>query len=238
MYLLSALHGQGDVGAGCPRAARPPSAALHELAVRAEHVEHLRADARHDVHVGDDVRRVGELDADLGDRRADRAHAVGDHVERAALHRAGEEAGQRAPSSRPGRPSCWSDRRRPCAREQMKVRSSTRATSAGSERTKMLFGRTGSSGIAVPACTIRRSIRWYSSGEPSHQWTWSGWQRAATWFTQSARCVVPGHRHSLGWGASPTGQKALQAEPQKLSYQGSGLWAPGFRKSCRVDPRA
>ena len=52
----------------------------------------------------------------------------------------------------------------------------------------MLLGRTGSIRIAVPACTIRRSISWYSSGEPSHQRIWSGWHSAATWFTHSARC--------------------------------------------------
>ena len=43
-------------------------------------------------------------------------------------------------------------------REQMKVRSSTRATSAGSERTRKLLGRfAGSSGIAVPVRTSSRS---------------------------------------------------------------------------------
>ena len=34
----------------------------------------------------DDVGRIGELDADLGDGRADRPHAEGDDVQRAALH--------------------------------------------------------------------------------------------------------------------------------------------------------
>ena len=44
-------------------------------------------------------------------------------------------------------------------REQMKVRSSTRATSAGSERTSTLLGRfAGSSGMAVPVRIINRSI--------------------------------------------------------------------------------
>ena len=55
-------------------------------------------------------------------------------------------------------------------REQMKVWSSTRATSAGSERTSKLFGRFAeSSAIAVPVRTSSRSIDWYSSAEPSHQ---------------------------------------------------------------------
>src|SRR5262245_61585429 len=57
----------------------------------------------------------------------------------------------------------------------MYVRSSTRATSAGSDRTYTLFGRfEGSSHIAVPECTIDRSISWYSSREPSHHATRSG----------------------------------------------------------------
>ena len=43
-------------------------------------------------------------------------------------------------------------------REQINVRSSTRATSPGSERTKKLFGRFSSfRGIAVPVSTISRS---------------------------------------------------------------------------------
>src|SRR5262245_2452632 len=54
--------------------------------------------------------------------------------------------------------------------EQMYVRSSTRATSAGLDRTRMLLGRFSESrGIAVPAWIISRSISWYSWEEPSHQ---------------------------------------------------------------------
>ena len=59
-----------------------------EVTVLAEVLENSVAGARHDVHVDDDVRRVGDLDAVLGDRVADRAHGVGDHVHRAALHAA------------------------------------------------------------------------------------------------------------------------------------------------------
>src|SRR6266849_7986863 len=62
----------------------------------------------------------------------------------------------------------------------MKVRSSTRATSAGLDRTNTLFGLFSSaSGIAVPDRIISRSIAWYSSGEPSHQCTRSGLQSCA-----------------------------------------------------------
>jgi hypothetical protein len=72
--------------------------------------------------------------------------------------------------------------------EQMKVRSSTRATSAGSESTRKLPGRLAeSSGRAVPPATSSRSISSYSSRLPSHQRTWSGWQSAWTSFTQAKR---------------------------------------------------
>ena len=67
------------------------------------------AHAGHDPHVRDDVGAVGDLDADLAERRADRAHQVRDDVHRAALHRARGRAAPilclrlgRAPSS------CWS----------------------------------------------------------------------------------------------------------------------------------
>ena len=49
-----------------------------------------RAHAGHDAHVADNVGGVGDLDAELRDRTAQRAHGEGDHVHRAALHGAGE----------------------------------------------------------------------------------------------------------------------------------------------------
>ena len=64
----------------------------HERAVGAERVEHGRAHAGHDPHVDRDVGRVGDLDADLRDRRTERAHAERDHVHRAAPHAAVEQA--------------------------------------------------------------------------------------------------------------------------------------------------
>ena len=59
-----------------------------ELAVLAEMLDDGIARAGHDVHVDDDVRGVGDLDAVLGDRVADRAHRERDHVHRTALHAA------------------------------------------------------------------------------------------------------------------------------------------------------
>ena len=56
--------------------------------------------------------------------------------------------------------------------EQMKVRSSTRATSFGFERARYEFGRFASeSRSKVPASTSCRHSSSYSSAEPSHQCT-------------------------------------------------------------------
>src|SRR5437899_1877903 len=82
-----------------------------------------------------------------------------------------------------------------CVREQINVRSSTRATSAVFDRTRMLLGRfSGSSQIAVPDKVISRSIDWYSSREPSHQCTRSGLQ---SWVTSSTQ------RASFGFFGAP-----------------------------------
>ena len=86
-----------------------------------------------------------------------------------------------------GRASCWWGRRRPRSSEQMKVRSSTRATSAGSERAQVAvralgLGRAGERARRRPARWHSRS---YSSAEPSHQWIASGCSMAAHSSTQS-----------------------------------------------------
>ena len=52
--------------------------------------------AGHDLHVDNDVRRVGELDAELRDVRTERTHGEGDDIHRAAAHRAGEETAEYA----------------------------------------------------------------------------------------------------------------------------------------------
>ena len=128
------------------------------------------ADARHDAHVDDDVRRIGQLHADLRHRRADRAHAERQHIHRAAAH-----------ASR--RTSSFSFRRisngfsqllvGPAASfesEQMKVRSSTRATSLASERARKQPGHSSSfSLMKVPPSTISAQSWSYSSCEPSTQ---------------------------------------------------------------------
>src|SRR6202012_2574398 len=54
--------------------------------------------------------------------------------------------------------------------EQINVRSSTRATSDGSDQARYEFGRlAGLSFLSVPAATIWAQSRSYSSSEPSHQ---------------------------------------------------------------------
>ena len=69
--------------------------------------------------------------------------------------------------------------------EQMNVRSSTRATSPGSESARYEFGRLASLRRSnVPASTSRCASRSYSSAEPSHQWIASGWVSSATSSTQ------------------------------------------------------
>ena len=65
----------------------------HERRVVAEAGQRLRAGAGHDVHRGDDVGRVGDLDAELRHLGGERAHAVGDDVHRAAAHRPAVEVG-------------------------------------------------------------------------------------------------------------------------------------------------
>ena len=70
----------------------------------AEHVEHRAAHARHDAHVGHDIRAVGDLHADLGDRRAERAHAERDDVHGAAAHAAVEQPEHRLAHLRRRRP--------------------------------------------------------------------------------------------------------------------------------------
>ena len=63
----------------------------HELVAARELVQRDLAHARHHPHVGDDVRAVGDLDADLAERRSRRPHHVGHDVHRPALHHAFEE---------------------------------------------------------------------------------------------------------------------------------------------------
>ena len=95
MYLFSALHGHGTSSA--PSASGMPDRvhARHELAFGAERVQRAPAHARHDAHAHGDVRRVGQLHADVALVRAERTHREGHHVHRAPAHRACEQLVER-----------------------------------------------------------------------------------------------------------------------------------------------
>ena len=81
------------------------------------------------------------------------------------------------------------------SREQMKVRSSTRATSLGSERARKLSGRlSGERRVNVPAATSSSQSDRYSSSEPSHQCTRAGVASATTSSTQRRRSSTPSGR--------------------------------------------
>ena len=95
MYFSLSLHGQAT--SFCARRERRADRmhARHERAVLAEPVGDRAAHARHDAHVDGDVGGIGDLDADLRDRRADRPHRERHHVHRAPAHAAVEQAVQR-----------------------------------------------------------------------------------------------------------------------------------------------
>src|SRR3989442_6269907 len=70
-----------DARAGLDRERRADRVyARHELAVFAEPLEDCASHARHDAHAHRDVRRVGELDADVRDVRADGSHREWNYV--------------------------------------------------------------------------------------------------------------------------------------------------------------
>ena len=70
--------------------------------------------------------------------------------------------------------------------QQMKVRSSTRATSEGSEQAKKLLARlAGLSFLKVPASTSCWHSASYSACEPSHQCTLAGLHKATISLTQA-----------------------------------------------------
>ncbi len=65
--------------------------ARHELAIGAEHIDHALAHAGHQLHVDGHVGAVGQLNANVGDVRTQRAHREGHDVHRAAGHGALEQ---------------------------------------------------------------------------------------------------------------------------------------------------
>ncbi len=69
----------------------------HDASAFVDFIENTLADAGHDAHIDDDVRRIGKLNADFGHGRADGAHAEGEHVHGAALHSTVEQPLEFAP---------------------------------------------------------------------------------------------------------------------------------------------
>jgi hypothetical protein len=65
--------------------------ALDEFVLALDPAQRLVAHARHQAHVHDYIRAIGDFYAAAGERRIDRAHAVGDHIHGPAAHRAGEQ---------------------------------------------------------------------------------------------------------------------------------------------------
>ncbi|MNS99358.1 hypothetical protein D3C72_1337590 [compost metagenome] len=93
--VLGGVAGPGHVLlAGLERCAHGVDA-RHELAIGAQHLVHGLAHAGHDAHVDGHVGAVGQLDADVCNGRAQRAHAEGHHVHGAALHAAVKQGLQR-----------------------------------------------------------------------------------------------------------------------------------------------
>ena len=98
----------GDVGLAGPRHVLLPGRqrradrvhAGDERAVAAQRVEDGGAHARHDAHVGHDIGAICNLDADLGDWRADWPHAERDHVHCPPGHAAVEQPVERLPHLR------------------------------------------------------------------------------------------------------------------------------------------
>ena len=95
MYLFSASQGQGTSAWPWLERRADRVQAGDEVAVVAQHLERAGAHAGHDPHRHGHVGRVGDLHADVGDVRAERAHGERHHVHGPALHRAAEELGER-----------------------------------------------------------------------------------------------------------------------------------------------
>ena len=122
-----------DVRLPGARAARRPNARTARTAPSAPSTSYTRAaHARHQLHVDDDVRAVGELDADVRDVTADRSHRERHDVHRAPAHASVEEP-LSVPRISAGATQLLVGPASSSFSLQMNVRSSTRATSDGSD---------------------------------------------------------------------------------------------------------
>src|SRR5229473_4882794 len=76
-----------------PDRVQPP----HKFTILTKRVKHSRSNSRHNVHVGYDVWRIGDLNSNLRNRRANWSHAVGNHIHGAPDHGARVQTLQRLP---------------------------------------------------------------------------------------------------------------------------------------------
>ncbi len=84
---LGEVHDEAPIGAEIPERMETPGEVVGVAQLIDRHLPHTR----HRAHVQNDVAAVGDLDADLRESRARRAHQEGDDKEGAPLHRAVEE---------------------------------------------------------------------------------------------------------------------------------------------------
>ena len=146
--------------------------------------------ARHDPHADGDVGRVGEFDADVGERRAERPHAERDHVHRPPAHAAVEQAAQRR-LHLPRRDPIVGRARVSLAQatDERTVLDARDVAGVGAGQETAGTPR-GIEGMKVPERTIPAHNVSYSAREPSHQWICSGRQSIAISATQ-ARSGAP-----------------------------------------------
>ena len=140
---------------GPPPAARPGSAG-RERRRRPflDLAQYVGADPRHDPHRRDNVGAVRDLDAELRVVRVEVSHDERNHIHGAPAHGSGEEVRAASPSSPPESTQLLVKPASCSFSEQMKVRSSTLATSLGSEKAANELGNCSAlSRTRVPART-------------------------------------------------------------------------------------
>ena len=217
--LLGEVHDEAAVGREVAERVQP----RHEVLAGAELLEGSAAHARHDAHVRDHVRAVGDLDPDLAERRSERAHHVRDDVHACGPSSRRRTAATRAGAPRRGTSSCSSGR--PSSRRP-----------AGDEGEVLGAGDVGGmASVEVGAGHAARVERLEGSvcqhagdeplvlrvAEPSHQTTRSGRSVAETCSTQ----------RSTGFIGTPMSGRKASEESTRPILAGGGS-APRPRVPC------
>ena len=96
MYLFFGSGSHGHETSAWPGLSGAPTECRQGMnePVEAQLVEHRLAHARHDAHVDDHIRRVGNFNADFANGRAERSHGKRDDIHRASFHAPVEQAQQ------------------------------------------------------------------------------------------------------------------------------------------------